>query len=76
MSGWRCRISTVCTAFCRRWSAAKAATSAMSMWSTGRASTAYRTMDFGIACGSEFSISVGVWWLIRRRKRVPEISEV
>ena len=56
-SAWRCPISTGCIASCRRWSGARAATSAMSMWSTGRARTAYRTMDFGTGCGSAFSIS-------------------
>ena len=33
--------------------------------------TARRTTECGIGSGSAFSISSGVWWLIRRRKRVP-----
>ena len=52
----RCRISTACIGSCRRWSGAKATTSAMSMWSTGRAAPACRITGCGTGSGSAFSI--------------------
>ena len=57
ISSWRCLILTDCTGSFRRWYGAKATTSAMSMWSTGRAAPAHRTTACGTGCGSEFSIS-------------------
>ena len=51
-----CRISTACIASCRRWSSARAMTSAMWMWSTGRAAPACRTTACGTGFGSASSI--------------------
>ena len=76
MSFWRCPISTGCTAFCRRWCGAKAIASPMSTWSTARACTGVSNYGFCDRLWVGILDLVGVWWLIRRKKRVPQVSEV
>jgi glycosyltransferase involved in cell wall biosynthesis len=49
--------------------------SAMSTWSTARAGTGGRTTACGTGCGSASLDLFGVWWLIRRKKRVPQVLE-
>ena len=70
-----CLISTACIVSCRRWSGARAFRSAMWMWWTGRA--AHGVSNYGLWDRLWVGILdlAGVWWLIRRRKRVPEVSE-
>ncbi len=73
---WRCRISTGCTGSCRRWSGARATRSAISTWSTGRAVTARRTTALWDRLWVGILDLFGVWWLIRRRRQVPDVLEV
>ena len=54
---------------------ARATTSAMSTWSTGRAAPACRITGMWDRLWVGILDLAGVWWLIRRKKRVPEISE-
>ena len=48
----------------------------MSTWSTGRA--AHGVSNYGLWDRLWVGILdlAGVWWLIRRKKRVPDVSEV
>ena len=72
MCSWRCPISTACIASCRRWCGAKATTSAMSTWSTGRARHGMSNYGLWDRLWVGILDLAGVWWLIRRRKRVPQ----
>ena len=64
---WRCPISTGCTGSCRRWCGAKATTSAMSTWSTGRAGTGVSNYGMWDRLWIGILDLAGVWWLIRRK---------
>ncbi len=72
----RCLTSTGCTASCRRWSSARATRSATSTWSTGRGCHGVSNYGFWDRLWIGIMDLFGVWWLIRRRKRVPEVSEL
>ena len=76
MCFWRCLISTGCTASCRRCSSARATT-------IGYVDVVDRPRQHGVSnygFWDRLWIGIldlfGVWWLIRRRKRVPEVSEL
>ena len=73
---WRCRISTGCIASCRRWFAARAAT--IGYVDVVDRPRQHGTSNYGMWDRLWIGILdlFGVWWLIRRRKRVPDISEV
>ena len=73
---WRCPISTGCTGSCRRWCGARATTSAMSTWSIGRAAQGVSNYGMWDRLWVGILDLAGVWWLIRRKKRVPQVSEV
>ena len=75
-SAWRCLISMACIGSCRHWFGVKDSRSAMSTWSIGR--VAHGSSNYGMWDRLWVGILdlAGVWWLIRRKKRVPEISEV
>ena len=48
----------------------------MSTWSIGRAGTALSNYGFWDRLWVGILDLAGVWWLIRRRKRVPQDEEV
>ena len=72
----RCPISTPCTASCRPWSSARGTGSLMWTWSIGRAMPGAPIMVCSTGFGSASLILAGVWWLIRRRRRVPAAQEI
>ena len=70
-----CLISTACIVFCRRWSSATASR-------IGYVDVVDRPRGAGVSnygLWDRLWVGIldlaGVWWLIRRKKRVPEISE-
>ena len=76
MSAWRCPISTVCTAFCRRWSAREGR-------DVGYVDVVDRPRRHGVSnygFWDRLWVGIldlgGVWWLIRRRKRIPDVWRI
>ena len=71
-----CPISTGCTVSCRPWCGGRATRSPISTWSIGRVSAG--TSNYGMWDRLWIGILdlAGVWWLIRRRARVPQVVEV
>ena len=72
---WRCPISTACIAFCRRWCGATAI-------EIGYVDVVDRPRQHGVSnygMWDRLWVGIldlcGVWWLVRRKKRVPEVSE-
>ncbi len=72
---WRCHISMACIGFCRRWSSARA-------YAIGYVDVVDRPRGAGVSnygMWDRLWVGIldlaGVWWLIRRKKRVPEIVE-
>ena len=45
-------------------------------WSTGKGATANPNTAYGTGSGSVCWIFSGVWWLRRRRRQIPEVTEV